>query len=34
LEDSRINLEVGFDTSSAKLHGGLAEVSFEFVDLK
>lgn len=34
LEDSRINLEVGFDERGGKLKGGLAEVSFEFVDFK
>jgi hypothetical protein len=32
-EDSRLILEVGFDSSSGKLQGGFAEVSFEFVDL-
>jgi hypothetical protein len=34
LEDSRLDLEVAFDPAAGKLQGGLAEVSFEFVELK
>jgi hypothetical protein len=34
LEDSQINLEVGFDSSSGKLKGGLAEIDFELVGPK
>jgi hypothetical protein len=33
LEDSEIQLEVGFDPSQGQLRGGMAEISIEFVDL-